>query len=156
MKRLRRRQYDPVIIERTIGLVLGPFTALYRSFLKRCTLTNKAVGTIWRALSKPTQRRQSPDPCPLWLLVGTPSAFGPALAYRLRVTQPTLMDVTRYFNILLYYYTCLCTTFLWPLHFGWLLVLSLHEEDYLQIFKCILLITRLLRLVGRLGTRKPV
>ena len=34
------------IIERTIGLVLGPFTALYRSFLKRCTLTNKAVGTI--------------------------------------------------------------------------------------------------------------
>ena len=45
-KRLRRRQYDPAIIERTIGLVLGPFTALYRSFLKRCTLTNKAVGTI--------------------------------------------------------------------------------------------------------------
>ena len=46
VKRLRRRQYDPVIIERTICLVLGPFTALYRSFLKRCTLTNKAVGTI--------------------------------------------------------------------------------------------------------------
>ena len=31
--RLRRRQYDPVIIERTIGLVLGPSTALYGSFL---------------------------------------------------------------------------------------------------------------------------
>ena len=46
VKRLRRRQYDPVIIERTCDLVLGPFTALYRSFLKRCTLTNKAVGTI--------------------------------------------------------------------------------------------------------------
>ena len=30
----------------TIGLVLGPFTGLYRSFLKRCSLTNKAVGTI--------------------------------------------------------------------------------------------------------------
>ena len=44
VKRLRRRQYDPAIIERTIGLVLGPFTALNRSFLKR--LTNKAVGTI--------------------------------------------------------------------------------------------------------------
>ena len=99
-----------------------------------CTLTNKAVGTIWRALSKPPQRRQGPDPRPLWLLVGTPSAFGPELAYRLRVAQPTLMDVTRYFDILLYYYTCLCTTFLWPLHFGWLLVLSLHKEDYLQIF----------------------
>ena len=46
VKRLRRRQYDPVIIERTIGLVLGPFTALCRLFLKHCTLTNKAVGTI--------------------------------------------------------------------------------------------------------------
>ena len=46
VKRLRRRKYDPEIIEKTIGLVLGPFTALYRSFLKRCTLTNKAVGTI--------------------------------------------------------------------------------------------------------------
>ena len=30
VKRFRRRQYDPVIIERTIGLVFGPFTALYR------------------------------------------------------------------------------------------------------------------------------
>ena len=46
VKRLRRRQYDSVIIERTIDLVLRPFKALYRSFLKRCTLTNKAVGTI--------------------------------------------------------------------------------------------------------------
>ena len=44
--RLRRRRCDPAIIERTIGLVLGPFAALYRSFLGRCTLTNKAVGTI--------------------------------------------------------------------------------------------------------------
>ena len=26
VKRLRRRQYDPAIIERTIGLVLGPFS----------------------------------------------------------------------------------------------------------------------------------
>ena len=51
MKRLRRRQYDPVIIEMTIGLVLCPFTALYRSFLGRCTLTNRTVGTIWWALS---------------------------------------------------------------------------------------------------------
>ena len=31
VKRFRRRQYDPVIIERTIGIVLGLFTALYRS-----------------------------------------------------------------------------------------------------------------------------
>ena len=46
VKRLRRRQYDPLIIETTIGLVLGPCTALCRLFLKHCTLTNKAVGTI--------------------------------------------------------------------------------------------------------------
>ena len=45
-KRIRRRTYDLVIIARTIGLVLGPSTALYRSFLKYCTLTNKAEGTI--------------------------------------------------------------------------------------------------------------
>ena len=77
VKRLRRRQYDPVIIERTIGLVLGPSTALYEPFLKHCTLTNKAVGTIWRALSKPPQRRHGPDLCPLWLLFGTPSAIRP-------------------------------------------------------------------------------
>ena len=37
---------DPFIMERTICLVIGPSTALYRSFLKHCTLTNKAVGTI--------------------------------------------------------------------------------------------------------------
>ena len=35
VKRLRRRQYDPVIIERTIGLVLDPSTALYKPFLKQ-------------------------------------------------------------------------------------------------------------------------
>ena len=65
VKRLRRRQYDPVIIENTIGLVLGPSTSLYEPFLKHCTLTNKAVETIWRALSKPPQRRQGPDLCHL-------------------------------------------------------------------------------------------
>ena len=53
VKRLRRRQYGPLITERTIGLVLGPCTALYRPFLKHCTLTNKTVGTICRVLSKP-------------------------------------------------------------------------------------------------------
>ena len=36
VKRLRSRQYDPAVIERSIhvGVVLGPFIALYRSFLK--------------------------------------------------------------------------------------------------------------------------
>ena len=60
VKRLLRRKYDPLIIERTKGLVLGPSTALYRSFLKHCTLTYKAVGTIWPDLSKPRPRSSPP------------------------------------------------------------------------------------------------
>ena len=47
VKRLRRRQYNPLMIDRTIGLVIGRFSALYRPFLKHCTLNNKAVGTIY-------------------------------------------------------------------------------------------------------------
>ena len=94
VKRLRRRQYDPVIIERTIGLVLGPSTALYEPFLKHCTLTNKSVGTIWRALSKPPQRRHGPDLCPLWLLVGTPSAIRPELAFsQAEHSRPYLLTI---------------------------------------------------------------
>ena len=37
-----------------------PFYGLYISFLKHCTLTNKAMGHIWRDLSKPPHRRQGP------------------------------------------------------------------------------------------------
>ena len=137
VKRLPHRQYDPAIIERTISLLPGPFTVLYRSFLKHCTLTNKAVWTIWRALSKPPQRRQGPDPRHFWLLVGTPSDFGPELAYRLRKAQPTLMNVPIYFWFYMYYYYMFVYHILWPLRFGKLLVLSLYKEDYLQIFICV-------------------
>ena len=62
--------------------MIGPSTALYRSFLTHCTLTDKAMGTMWRDLSKPPQRRQGPDPRPVWLVVGTPLILGPALASR--------------------------------------------------------------------------
>ena len=41
------------------------------------------------------------------------------------------------FDMLLYYYICLCTTFLLFLRFGWLLALSLYKDDYLQIFQCV-------------------
>ena len=34
VKRLRHRQYDPGIMENTVGLVLGPSTTMYRLFLK--------------------------------------------------------------------------------------------------------------------------
>ena len=102
VKRLQRRQYDPLIIERTIGLVLGPCTALYRLFLKHCTLTNKAVGTIWRALSKPPL-------CPLWLLFGTPSAIRPELAFSRAEHSLPYSDVTIYI-FMLYYINHLCFT----------------------------------------------
>ena len=62
--RLKRRKYDPVVIERAIGRLLGPYTVLCRSFLRHCTLTNKALGTIRRDLSKPPWKRQGPDPRP--------------------------------------------------------------------------------------------
>ena len=41
VKSFWHRKYDSVVIVRTIGLVLGPTRALYRSFLNHCTLTNK-------------------------------------------------------------------------------------------------------------------
>ena len=39
-----------------------------------------------------------------------------------------------FFDILLYFYTYLCTTFLWPLRLGSFLVLSLYKEGYYSIF----------------------
>ena len=96
VKCFRRRHYDPGIIETTIGIVLVPSTALYRPFLKHCTLTNKAVGTICRALSKPSQRRQGPDLCPLWFLVGTPSAIRAELASRRAEHSPPYSNVAKY------------------------------------------------------------
>ena len=100
--RLVQKQADPLIIETTIGLVLGPCTALCRLFLKHCTLTNKAVGTIWRALSKPPQRRQGPDLRPLWLLVGTSSAIRPELAFSRAEHSLPYSDVTIYIFAILY------------------------------------------------------
>ena len=108
VKRLRRRQYDPLIIDRTIGLVFGPCTALYIVFLKQFTLTNRAVGTIWRALSKPPQRRQGPDLRPLWLLVRTPSAIRHELAFSRAEHSLPYSDVTIIF--LQYYIYHLCLT----------------------------------------------
>ena len=125
-----------MIIERTIGLVLGPFTALYRPFLKHCTLTYKAVGTIWRALSKPLQMRQGPDLCPLWLLVGTPSAIRPELAFSRAEHSRPYSDVAIYtFDIWYLLPMLFVYWFLWPLRLVWLLVCCPYKEVYLQIFK---------------------
>ena len=113
VKRLRRRKYDPLIIEWTIGLMLGPSTALYRSFLAHCTLTNKAVGAIWRDLSGPPQRRQGPDPRPLWSLVGTPSVLGPELASR-RAEHSHSGGCLYIFLIYCFYHL----TYLWNNYYG--------------------------------------
>ena len=127
-----------MIIEGTIGLVLDPSTALYEPFLKHCTLTNKAVGTIWRALSKSPQRRQSPDLCPLWLLFGTPSAIIPELAFSRAEHSRPYSDVSKYIFDIYYLLTMLFVYwFLWPLRLVWLLVCCLYKEVYLQIFKCV-------------------
>ena len=45
---------------------------------------------------------------------------------------------------------------LWPLRFGWLLVLSLYKEDYLQIFKCVYFWLHVVAASGRLSSCKPV
>ena len=109
---------------------------LYRPFLKHCTLTNKAVGTIWRALSKPPQRWQGPDLRPLWLLVGTPSAIRLELASRRAEHSLPYSDVTIYIFAISYLSSMLYVyRFLWPLRLGWLLVWCLYKEVYLQIFK---------------------
>ena len=100
VKRLWRWKYDALIIERTIFLVFGPSKALYRSFLKHCTLTNKAVGTVWRDLSKPPQRRQGPDSRPIWLLDGISLVLGHELASR-RAEHSLLWRMSLYiFDIL--------------------------------------------------------
>ena len=66
IERIRHRQYDPGINEKTIGIVLGPSTAMCGL---HCTLSNKfkATGTKWRALSNPPQRRQGNELWALWL-----------------------------------------------------------------------------------------
>ena len=115
-----------------IGLVPGPYTALYRSSLKHCTLTNKAVVTIWRDFSESPQRRQDPEPRPLWVLHGTPSVLGPKLASRR--AQSCLAYSVYISEILFLSPYMLVLWFLWPLRFGLLFVLGLHKRDFfLQI-----------------------
>ena len=119
-------------IKRTIGLVFGPFTALCISFLKRCTLTKK----IWRALSSEATGSWSP----LHMIVSQDS-FGLWTWARVHTARRTA-----YFNGCPYNYTFIynyITIFVGIPHFydiprsGWLLVLSLYEADYLQIFQCV-------------------
>ena len=85
-----------------------PFYSLCRPLLKHCTLTNKAVGTIWRDLSKPPQRRQGSDLRVLWLLVGRPLAIRLYLASRRMEHILPYSNVTRYICDITYYLRCIC------------------------------------------------
>ena len=86
-----------------------------------------------------TSAEATRDLYPHWLLVGTPSAIRPELAFSRAEHSLPHSDVTIYF--LLYYIYHLCFTsnyvyrFLWPLRLGWLLICCLYKEVYLQIFK---------------------
>ena len=82
-------------------------------------------------------RRQGPDLRPLWLLVGTPSAIRPELAFSRAEHSLPYSDVTIYIFAILYLSSMLYVyRFLWPLRLGLLLVCCLYKEVYLQIFKC--------------------
>ena len=94
-----------------IGLLLDPFTTLHRSFLKHCTPTNKAVGTIWRDLSKHPQRRQGPDTRPLWLLFGTLLVLGPELLPDGRNIAFSGGCLYKFLIYCFYHLTNLCKTF---------------------------------------------
>ena len=114
--------------------------------------SNNAVGTIWRDMSKPPQRRQGPYPRPLWLVVGTPLARARIYTGR---AKPTLAVVFIYF----FWYTVFITLDVCVMIFmasSLLLAVVLYKEDYWQIFKCVLFITQFLRSLGRLGSRTPV
>ena len=105
--------------------MLGSSTALDISFLAHCTLTNKAVVIIWQDLSKPHQRRQRPDPRPLWLLVGTPLVLGPELASSRAENSHSGGCLYIFLIYCFYHLTCLCNNFYglsallgcWPLAF---------------------------------------
>ena len=64
-----------------------------------------------------------------------PSALGPGVSYSLGGAQSYLADVTRSFCILFVLPWMLVYWFLWPLCFGWLLILDFYKEDYLQVLK---------------------
>ena len=101
--------------------MLGRSAVLYTPFIKR-TLSNKAMGSIWWALSKTSQRR---------LLVGTPSSLEPELAYRLGGAYSTLKNFILYFDILFNHLRFLCTDcyYLSPLVCCWSTV-SIRMDIY--------------------------
>ena len=137
--------------------MICPSSALYRSFLQHCTLTNKAMGTIWRALCKPPQRRQGPDPYLLWLLIEIPSALRPMLPSR-------WADYSLFWRMSWCIFDTLTilialndsVMILWPLCCDWMLALGLYKEYYFQILKCMSFWLRIFCVNGKVCIPKNV
>ena len=116
------------------------------------------MGTIWRDLSKPPQRRQGPYIRSLLLLVGTPLVLGPAFASR-RAEHRLLLWISLclWYTVFITLHVCVIIFMASPLYFAVgprSLSGGLHVFTYFKM--CVLLISQLLRLVERFGSRKPV
>ena len=95
-------------------------------------------------------------PRSLSLLIFSRDSFGNCNWARFQIgAQPTLVDVTIYFWCNLFYNQIYypCGEFLWPLHFGRLLVCGCIRKIIYKNFMCDLLIIQCLWLVGKLGSR---
>ena len=108
VKRLRRRQYYPMIIERTICLCLTLLQpSSYHSLSVALWLTRRLVlydGPCLNLFRGDRVLIPVPSVCYrnslslwTWARVQTVRSTGPELAYRLCVAHPTLMDVPIYF-----------------------------------------------------------
>ena len=116
--------------------MLGPSTALYERFLKHCTLTNKAVGTIWGPCPNLSEATGSWSLSPL---IVSRDSFGPSYLSSLSAGRSTAGPIRMSLNIFcdIYYLLTMLFVywFLWPLRLVWLLVCCLYKEVYLHIFK---------------------
>ena len=131
IKRLRR-QYDPVIIERTIGLVLGPLTALYS---KRQSIALWQT-RVWGLHDGPCQTLLRGDR----VLIFVPSDCKSGLLQPSDLNSLPAGSIRMSLNIFLIYNMYYCVYyvywFLLPLRLVWLLVCCLYKEVYLQMCKC--------------------
>ena len=101
------------------------WTSDHREVYRSCPLLQHCTDVTWNVVVWLTRQLGIYGGCPNFLrgdrvlilvpsyklLFGTASAFGPELAYRLHVAQPTLTDVSRYLDMIFIYILCLCTTF---------------------------------------------
>ena len=122
--------------ETNIDLVLDNSVAFHRPFLRYCAMTNKAMGTIWRVLSKPIERRQDPIPRPLWLL----DSFSPRSLAQRKIGQSKTYSGgchLTFFMFYLYHIRSMCIDFLLHSYCGeleekkeWDMTQSYHKRPY--------------------------